>query len=695
MEDLNRPERALPENTILFCKKSWQVPSMILALLVALTFVWASFILANYEDMDFYENSYELSVPEFLFRDMAGNGMEGAVQAVATGVVGIGTTTVNMPPVASGALVSPNGHVITALHPLKNLKEIAVLVRTSSGTKRYLAEITKALPGHNVALLKVLTPDRFMYFTMADTTKLMANSLVTGIGFNAAGNTIFKEGQLQQVNATMSVGAQQLSHLLSTDAVYTWEQTGGPVINRAGELVGIGMSVIGDNQLVQGFVVPAHVLAADFGDVLTFKVNPGNAALDQNNGPSGSPAMVSAGFGNGNMMGNTPPNMSASQGAGIDPGQGSAPWWQKARAQVQQNQPMGMNIAAPNGPMAQAGPNGVAGQGSVQGQNPQLQAQQGGVNMTAGGIFDPDHINRTRVAGFTVGDIVSLMLLAVVVGVTSGMVTMGGGVLQVAGMMVIFGYGMHLIRPVAYLTNLFIFGAAVRRNARSGLIMWDTVKSITPWACVGVVAGYFIGNSLGDQSMGLLLGIFAALMTAKGLQELLSKDENQEEVVLRTDEVVGDALVEATDEELEDLIEGDGEAHAQSSHEVVKEQTTNAGLGMPIGLISGMLGISGGVVAVPMQRMFANAPLHNAIANSSVVVFWASLTGALIAFLHGVPTGLIDLQAPLAIAAIMIPGAYVGGLIGAKLMKTLPVQLLRGVYTTIMAVVAVKMLFLN
>jgi uncharacterized membrane protein YfcA len=112
-----------------------------------------------------------------------------------------------------------------------------------------------------------------------------------------------------------------------------------------------------------------------------------------------------------------------------------------------------------------------------------------------------------------------------------------------------------------------------------------------------------------------------------------------------------------------------------------------------MGLVSGILGISGGVVEVPLQRYIGRTSLQNAIANSSVLVFWASVAGTLVAFSHGISRGLIDWQAPIVLSMLMIPGAYVGGLIGAKLMRSLPTVALKSIYAVIMAGIAVKMLF--
>jgi len=673
MEEIEKPRRKLPKNTIMFCEQPWQIPSMILALLVGLTFAWGFYIVSTFHESDFYEDSYDLSVPEFMFRDMAGSNFPLIVQGIAPGVVGIGANGANMPTVASGAIVSANGHVVTVLHPLQGMQEIAVQVMTPTGIKPYRAEIVKSLPSHNLAMLKILSPDRFLFFPLANTTTMQNGNRIASVGFGQAGKLVSKEGQILQMNETLAVGAMQLSHMLGIDAVYSWEQNGGPVISDHGDMIGIAMSVVGNGGAV-GYAVPAHVILADFGDVVTFKKAPVRGGTPQ----ALNAAMPSANVGMPNQAVPSAPAPAARM-----PGSGagsSAKWWSMARAQVAQgNQSMGVNIAAPNSAQF----NGVPPRA------PLNTAQQTTATMSPM-LVDSEHIGRTRISGYLISDIVGLGALAVVVGITSGMMTMGGGILQVAGMMIFFGYGMHLIRPVAYLTNVFIFGAAARRNAKAGLVMWDMVKSVAPWASFGVVIGYFIGNSLGDRSVGLLLGVFAALMTAKGLQEIFNG--KHEEVLVKTDD--GDAVIDEADE-FDEIIGADSDTPDLQMHEIVAEQTHKAMLGLPSGLISGILGISGGVAAVPLQRFFGGVSLQNAIANSSVIVFWASLTGAIVAFIHGTSAGLIEWQAPLTLTAIMVPGAYVGGIIGAKLMKQLPVITLKWFYTVIMAAVAIKMLLLR
>ena len=641
-----------PRNQILFCEKPWKVPAVILVCLVVLTFAWGFYILGTYDEGGYYEDADGHSVTDFLFREIATPDVQRLYDVVSPAVVGISGRGVNASIIGSGAIVSASGYILTTLHTVNGLAEIDVHVRTASGVKRYEALIVKSHPPHDLVLLKMLTSDRFLFFVIGDPDGGAVGNRVFSFGQGVGGNTVVKPGTVIGSNVKLTASGKSISHLLETDAVYAWEQNGGPLVNARGELVAIALALQGTSGTVDGYAVPAQVIVAHFQDVVNFKI----AAAD----------------GGGNAAGPAQAVPAAAKASG--PSQagraGSADWWTKARARVARDkQTMGLNVAMGTG-ARMPGAAAAAPMAAV----------------------DNEHLLSGRIAGYPLGDIIGLALLALVAGITGGMMTMGGGVLQVAGMMVIFGYGMYLIRPVAYLTNICVYGAAALRNNAAGLIMWDKVRALVPWAVGGIVAGYFIGNAIGDDAVAFLLGVFALLMTAKGLHEIFA--DHPEEILVRTG--LGNpgnpGNTGNTGDALDDLLEG---GMGADRPDAFREQMKSAGMGLPMGLVSGILGISGGVVEVPLQRFFGGLSLRNAIANSSVLVFWASVTGALVAFVHGIYSGLIEWHAPLTLALIMIPGAYVGGIIGAKLMKILPAVVLKCFYTAIMAAISVKMLFIG
>ena len=615
----------LPENSIVFCERPWKAVISIMVILVGLTFAWGAYLLSHYDEDDFFDAGDDLSVGQFLLRNAALPDIQRLYYTVPPAVVGVGSGSVNGGAVASGAIIGAAGYVVTALHSVANLADISVQVATPTGIRRFPAQMVKTIPSHDLALLKMQTTERFLHFRMAEVQSVVAGQTVFAFGRNMAGAPVVRQGLVQSADVPLSVGGTQITHLVRSDAVYSWEQSGGPLVDAQGDLVGINIAATGPNGKIEGFTVPAQVIVAHLRDVLRLKT-----------GKGAGPKTVAA--------------------------TGSASWWSNARNVVggrTAGQDIGLNV--------------VQGVPAVQ-----------GVPVGPAGLpfFDTDHVGGMRIAGYSLGDVFGLMLLAAAAGLTGGMMTMGGGVLQVAGMMLFFGYGMYLIRPVAFLTNVVVYGAAAVRNNKAGLIQWDTVVPLIPWGVGGVVAGYFIGNAIGDSVVAVLLGLFALAMAVKAVHEILYPDAAED----RSDAPMADG------DELLALAEDDkGKSKMRRVH-LPAGQANSAILGLPMGLVSGILGISGGVVEVPLQRYVGRISLQNAIANSSVLVFWASVAGSLVAFLHGTSTGLIHWEAPVTLALLMIPGAYVGGILGARLMLILPLRVLKGVYAVTMAAIAVKML---
>ncbi|GAB6051956.1 hypothetical protein JCM17960_07760 [Magnetospira thiophila] len=648
----------MARNTILFCTREWRIPTLVLATLVLLTFGWGFYLLSSYSEDDFYESYAETSVTNFLFRDVASPDLQRLYQTVPPAVVGVGSGTINQSVTASGVLVGPGGYVVTALHAVANQESIRVYVRTPTGPKQYEAQVVKSEPTHDIALLKLLTNDRFMFFELADTQQPLPID-VYAFGHGSSGNAIVKAGTIIAQQEAVTVGNAGISHLIRTDAVYSWEQTGGPLVDRSGKLVGINVALQDGTGNLIGYAVPAHVIAAHFQDVVPFKIN-------------GKVAEIPVTLPTDKQMAH---NVAVPPISGLGSG-GASAWWAKARMLVgtQNGAPQALNVAMGQ-PTAQMG----------QGAPPH---PDGPLVHLADTFIDTDHLLSGRIAGLPLADIAGLSLLAVISGILGGMMTMGGGVLQVAGMMVFFGYGMYLIRPVAYLTNIFVYGAAAYRNSKTDLIMWSKVRKLTPWAVIGVALGYFLGNYAGDTLVKALLGGFALLMTFKALQEIFFDDGDQ--IVLRRRRRKGANHLD--DEDMDMMF---GEQAEDEKNERKLSLGLAMALGLPMGLISGILGISGGVVEVPLQRYLGRVTLQNAIANSSVLVFWASVSGATVAFAHGINSGLIDWNAPITLALVMIPGAFIGGWIGARLMRKLPVVVLKGGYALVMLAIATKLLFLN
>ena len=627
----------LSPNNIVFCKKSWKLPALALAFFSLITFLWAFYILDNYLE-EFELEEYAISSVE---QGMAGVSGVGMLNVAAQQNIGMQLGVIEQQvkpalvhiqnkkaqqrgvgPLASGVLVHPDGYVVTVLHPILNVKELQVGIPTQHGPRHYKAKVIAQDATHNLALLKLKSRDRFLYLKLADTTGIAAGYPVAAIGLGQQGMSLTSGGMVQQRGEVIqSRAGVNISRLLRTDAVTVAGQAGGALVSPTDELIGINLPVVTQNGVVDGYAIPSHVIYHAFKNDVKFTV------------------------GNGGNL-----NPSANTGTGVVGGE--------------------MNFVAPGGNGLQAF--NVAAT-TAQSQAP---VANNGSSMTA----TQDHMVEFRLGGHTIEAIMGLGLLGLFSGLVGGFMTMGGGIILVSGMFLFFGYGMLLIRPVAFITNVFTYGASSWKNWQAGFVQWELVKQLIPWALVGAVAGYFIGTAMNDQWIGYLLGIFALVMGGKTLHEIFNRREEYE-MELTAD---GDAILDQQEDE------GTASAAIRKN-----PQLRHGVLGLPMGLVSGMLGISGGVIQVPLLRHFESIRWKNAIANSSAMVFAASLVAAITSLIHGSVIGAFDITQPLGLALVLIPTSYLGGVLGAKWLKMVSVDGLKWLYAGLMLVIGVKMLILT
>ena len=108
------------------------------------------------------------------------------------------------------------------------------------------------------------------------------------------------------------------------------------------------------------------------------------------------------------------------------------------------------------------------------------------------------------------------------------------------------------------------------------------------------------------------------------------------------------------------------------------------GLGLLAGVMSGLFGIGGGAVLVPLLVLWVKMPQHRAHATSLAAIILTAASGTT----RYAIAGEVDYGAGVAIAA----GAIVGAFFGASLMHRLSPARLRQAFAALMVIVALQML---
>lgn len=107
-------------------------------------------------------------------------------------------------------------------------------------------------------------------------------------------------------------------------------------------------------------------------------------------------------------------------------------------------------------------------------------------------------------------------------------------------------------------------------------------------------------------------------------------------------------------------------------------------IGLAVGLISGLFGIGGGSLFVPVLMLLYGYPPHIASPLSMFVILWSSLIGSA----THIYLGEIDWLS----AAFLIPGALIGGWVGARVSQRLSSKVLTWILRFVLMWIAVRLI---
>jgi len=157
--------------------------------------------------------------------------------------------------VGSGFFISADGYIITNNHVVEDAVKVKVITSTD---QEYSARIIGKDPKTDLALLKV-KGDNFPFVTLGD-----SNSVEVGEWVLAIGNPFYQDLSVTAgiISAKgRQLGAAQYEDFLQTDAAINRGNSGGPLINMEGKVIGINSAIIapaGGNVGI-GFAIPANM----------------------------------------------------------------------------------------------------------------------------------------------------------------------------------------------------------------------------------------------------------------------------------------------------------------------------------------------------------------------------------------------------------------------------------------------------
>lgn len=261
-------------------------------------------------------------------------------------------------------------------------------------------------------------------------------------------------------------------------------------------------------------------------------------------------------------------------------------------------------------------------------------------------------------------DLIFFLIIGSVAGLLSGMLGIGGGIIMVPGMMEwINHHDFETSHAMQISIGTALSGITIMSlisglsHSKLGKIRWDLVANLAP----GTVSGAFIGVQIADRVPSIILKyVFAAILLLVGFQIIFfGSPSTQAKPILKPWAL---------------LI-----------------------LGFGIGIFSGLVGLGGGLMIVPLL-MLNGIPLVQCASTA----IWCTLPTVSVATLTAMWAGLNESDLlPHCIGYVYWPAtlimcgcALVTAPLGVKLAHSLPKHVIKSVLVTVMGIIFIRLFYI-
>ncbi|MBC7473233.1 MAG: trypsin-like peptidase domain-containing protein [Candidatus Sericytochromatia bacterium] len=159
----------------------------------------------------------------------------------------------------SGVVIDKSGYILTNNHVVEGASKIDV----AFGKKIYSARVIGVAPDNDLAILKVNAPANLLVpAKLADSSKLQVGQTAIAIGnpFGILGRTV-TAGIVSALNRDVKIQGNIYRGMIQTDASINGGNSGGPLVNTDGQVIGINTLIFSQTggSVGIGFSIPINV----------------------------------------------------------------------------------------------------------------------------------------------------------------------------------------------------------------------------------------------------------------------------------------------------------------------------------------------------------------------------------------------------------------------------------------------------
>jgi Do/DeqQ family serine protease len=159
----------------------------------------------------------------------------------------------------SGVVVDPDGYILTNEHVIRGAKELRVTL-LEPDERQYTGKVVGQDPRTDLAVVKINAKERLPSARLGDSGAVRVGDWVIAVGSPFGLEQTVTAGIVSAVRQSLNIEGRTYSDLLQTDAAINQGNSGGPLIDLRGDVVGINTAIYGPTGVFSGvgFAIPAN-----------------------------------------------------------------------------------------------------------------------------------------------------------------------------------------------------------------------------------------------------------------------------------------------------------------------------------------------------------------------------------------------------------------------------------------------------
>jgi len=163
--------------------------------------------------------------------------------------------------VGSGVIIDPDGLILTNEHVVRRADEIKVYLYDKDGTKKeYPGKVIGKDARTDLAVVRIKGPDKFPFAKLGDSTNVKVGDWSIAIGSPFGLAQTVTVGVISADRQSLAIEDREYRNMIQTDAAINRGNSGGPLLNIYGEVIGINTAIYAPTGVFSGvgFAVPIN-----------------------------------------------------------------------------------------------------------------------------------------------------------------------------------------------------------------------------------------------------------------------------------------------------------------------------------------------------------------------------------------------------------------------------------------------------